>query len=107
MRIKYRNRAIKLIGLGITMIVALVFLVVLGRHHIPDGVIAVLGVLLGIGGSIFYIQGCIALAEARGYTGASVAAIIIVSYLCFAPLLLFIPLILLFGFKDQTRDRWR
>jgi len=105
MRLRYRNRAIKLISLGFVLIVALIALVVFGKHHVPDGVIAVVAVLFGIGGSIFYIQGCIALAEAKGYTGGSVPAMIIVSYFCFLPLLLFIPLIILFGFKDRYQNR--
>ena len=105
MRLKYRNRAIKLLSLGFVLIVALIALVIFGKHHVPDGVIAVVAVLFGIGGSIFYIQGCIALAEAKGYTGGSVPAMIIVSYFCFLPLLFFIPVIILFGFKDRYRDR--
>jgi hypothetical protein len=105
MRLRYRNRAIKLLSLGIVMIAALIILIMLRKHGIPDGVVAVGAVALGIGGSIFYIQGCIALAEAKGYAGASVAAIIIVSYFCFMPLLLFIPFIVLFGFKDKTGSR--
>ena len=93
MRLNYRNRAIKHLSLGMLLIIALVVLVILRKHGIPDGVVAIGAVALGIGGTIFYIQGCIALAEAKGYSGASVAAIIFVSYLCFAPLMLFIPLL--------------
>jgi hypothetical protein len=105
MRVRYRNRAIKLLSLGILMIVLLIALVLLRKHGIPDGVVAVGAVLLGVVGSIFYIQGCIALAEAKGYTGVVVAAVIIVSYFCFAPLLLVIPLVLFFGLKDKTHGR--
>jgi drug/metabolite transporter (DMT)-like permease len=85
------------------MIILLVVLVVLRKHGIPDGVVAVGAVLLGAVGSIFYIQGCIALAEAKGYTGAVVASVIIASY-CFLPLLFVIPLVLFFGLKDKTKD---
>jgi hypothetical protein len=105
MRPQHQSRAIKLLSLGFSLIVALVVLVVLRKHGIPDGVVAVGAVTLGIVGSILYIQGCIALAEAKGYPGASVAAIIIVSYCCFAPLMLFIPLVLIFGLKDKTQSR--
>jgi hypothetical protein len=105
MRRRDRNRAIKLLSVGLLLIVALIVLIVLRKHGIPDGVVAVGAVALGISGSILYIQGCIALAEAKGHSGASVAAIIIVSYLCFAPLMLFIPLILIFGLKDRTGNR--
>jgi hypothetical protein len=87
------------------MIVLLIALVLLRNHGIPDGVVAVGAVLLGIVGSIFYIQGCIALAEAKGYTGAVVAAVIIVSYFCFVPLLLVIPLVLFFGLKDKFGEK--
>jgi hypothetical protein len=111
MRLKYRNRAIKFLSLGILMIASLVTLILLRKHGIPDGVVAVGAVALGIGGTIFYIQGCVALAEAKGYSGASVAVIIIGTYLfsfifyLLLPLILFIPLVILFGFKDKTRER--
>jgi hypothetical protein len=105
MRIRYRNRAIKCFSIGIALIACLIFLITFRKHGIPDGVVAVGAVLFGAVGSILYIQGCIALAEAKGYSGGSVAAIIIVSYFCFAPLMFFIPFILLFGFKDKTKNR--
>jgi hypothetical protein len=105
MRLKYRNRAIKLLSLGLVLIASLIVLLIFGTHHISDGVIALVGLMLGAGGSIFYIQGCIALAEAKGYTGASVPVMIIVSYFCLLPVLPFIPVIILFGFKDKYRDR--
>jgi hypothetical protein len=104
---RYRNRAIKKLSVGLSLILMLTVLVLFRRHGIPAGIIAVGAVILGAGGSIFYIQGCIALAEAKGHSGSTVAAIIIVSYFCFAPLLLLIPLIVLFGLRDQTKDRLR
>jgi hypothetical protein len=102
-----RNRAIKLLSLGFLLILLLIVLILLRKHGIPDGVIAVGCVLFGALGSIFYIQGCIALAEAKGHSGAVVAAVIIVSYCCFAPLLFLIPVVVLFGLKDQTKDKLR
>ena len=105
MILHYRNRAVKQIGLGILLIALLVVLVLLRHHGVPDGVIAIGALVLGIFGSLFYIQGCIALAEAKGHTGASVAAMIIVCYFCFFPLLPFIPLILLFGMNDRTQTQ--
>lgn len=105
MRTSYRNKAIKLLSLGFTLIVALIILLVFGRHHIPGGVVALIGLILGVGGTIFYIQGCVALAEAKGYSGAAVPVMIIVFYFCFLPLLPFIPLVLLFGFKDKCKRR--
>ena len=104
---RYRNRAIQKLSIGFSLILILAVLVLLRKHGIPDGVIAVAAVLLGAVGSILYIQGCIALAEAKGHSGAVVAAVIIVAYCCFAPLLFLIPLILLFGLKDQTKDKLR
>jgi len=105
MRQRYKNRAIKLISLGILLNVAFIVLIILRKHGIPDGVVAVGAVVLGAVGSILYVQGCVALAEAKGYTGAEVVAIIIISYCCFLPLMIFIPLVLLFGIRDKTSDK--
>lgn len=105
MRPHQRNRAIKLIGLGLLLIGSMIALIVLRRLGIPAVVVAIGAVVLGVFGSILYLQGCIALAEAKGHTGASVAAIIIISYFCFFPLLPFIPLIVMFGLADRNRSR--
>jgi len=105
MRRRYRNRAGSKLLLGGLMIAVLAALVALRKHGIPDGVVAVGAVALGVLGSIFYIQGCTALAEAKGYHGSTILAIIIFSYACFFPMMLFIPLIIFFGFKDRTSSR--
>ncbi len=86
---------------------ALIVPLILSRNQgIPDGVIAVLAVISGAVGSIFYVQGCVALAEAKGYTGAAVAGMIVIAYFCFLPLFFIIPLVLILGLKDKTQDRF-
>jgi len=105
MRIEFRNRATKLISFGLLLIAALAVLVVFGKDRIPDVVVVVGAVLLGTFGSICYIQGCIALAEAKGYFESSVPVMITLSFFFFLPLLFFIPLFLLYGLKDRDRGR--
>lgn len=65
------------------------------------------------------IQGCMALAEAKGYNGGVVAGIVAFGYvfsmigscvalvarLGFLGLFLMMPVVLLFGFKDKYRGR--
>jgi hypothetical protein len=119
MKVKFRNRAILLIGLAILMFATLAGVVALRKHGIPDGLIAVCAVCLGIGGAILYLQGCIALAEARGHNGPAVASIVILIYACgaggaylspvlgagFLTLLLIVPLIVLIGTTDKFKRR--
>jgi hypothetical protein len=69
--------------------------------------IAVGAVTLGTFSVVFYIQGNIALARAKGYDDSSVAAIIIVSGVCLMGLFYAMPLIIFFGLKDRTKSRWR
>ena len=97
----------------------LTVLVCLRKRGIPDGVLAVSAIVLGIGAAVFFLQGCIALAEARGHNGAIVAAMVLLIYLCgglgawlapalgfaFWGLLLLLPLLVLAGFKDKFKKR--
>lgn len=84
----------------------LVFSVVifsLKRKGAPDVVLAVTSLTSVLFALILYVQGNIALAEAKGHTGAVVAAIIIVSCICLGALFFAMPLIILFGLEDRNK----
>ena len=102
---RHRNRAIKRLGLSFSLLILLVVLVGTRALGLPAALIAVGAVLLGTFAVVFYVQGNIALAEAKGYDGSVVAAIIIVACLCLGGLFFAMPLIIFFGLKDKTRVR--
>ena len=79
---RHRDRAIKRLGLSFLFLILIVFLVGMRDLGLPKVLIAVGSVTLGTFALVFYVQGNIALAEARGYDGSVVAAIIIVACLC-------------------------
>lgn len=86
----------------------LVFSVVifsLKRKGAPDAVLAVVSLTSILFALILYIQGNIALAEAKGHHGSVVAAIIIVSCICLGGLFFAMPLIILFGLEDRHKVR--
>ena len=103
---RHRNRAIKHLSLSFSLLILLVVLLAGARAlGLPDALTAVGGILLGTFAIVFYVQGNIALAEAKGYDGSVVAAIIIVATLCLGGLFFAMPLIIFFGLKDKTKSR--
>jgi Na+/H+-translocating membrane pyrophosphatase len=73
---RYRTRAVKRLALSGLLIVLIPLLVGLRAAGLPDAVVAVGAVLLGTFALVVYVQGNIALAEAKGYDSSVVAAII-------------------------------
>jgi len=101
---KYRNRAIARTAIGFgCFVLGISALAAAGRPANNFGIACF--TLSGIAGMIFYIWGCIDLAKAKGYGSAQVAAIIIVGGLCCNLLIIFAPLIILFGLEDKTSAR--
>ncbi|EEF62536.1 hypothetical protein [Pedosphaera parvula] len=104
---RYRNNAIKLFGISVSLLILILLLVNMRAFGLPDALAAVGGILLGTFAVVFYVQANIALAKAKGHDSSSVAAIIIVASLCLAGLFFAMPLILIFGFQDKTKARKR
>ncbi len=100
-----RNKALKRLGLSLLLLVMTALLAFTSFFGIPQTVIAVGAILLLTFAFVFYIQGNIALANARGYDDSSVAAIVITAVLCTGGLFFMMPFILFFGFKDRTKHR--
>lgn len=101
---RYRNRALKQLGLSFLLLVLMFVFVGMGAY-VPKVVIAVSCIILGTFSFYFYGVGSVTLAKAKGYDDTVVLAIIIVSFLCLSGLLYTIPLIILFGLKDRTKPR--
>ena len=102
---RHRDRAIKRLGLSFLFLILIVFLVGMRDFGLPKVLIAVGSVTLGTFALVFYVQGNIALAEARGYDGSVVAAIIIVASLCLGGLFFAMPLIIFFGLNDKAKRK--
>src|SRR6266481_9550287 len=102
---RYRNRALKELGLSILFLVLLFVLVGLRAYGIATGAVAIGCVLFGTFSCDYYANGSVTLAKAKGYDDTVVLAIIVVGFLCLAGLLYVIPLIILFGLKDRTKPR--
>ena len=102
---RHRDRAIKRLGLSFLFLILIVLLVGMRDLGLPKVLIAVGSVTLGTFALVFYVQGNIALAEARGYDGSVVAAIIIVACLCLGGLFFAMPLIIFFGLKDKAKRK--
>jgi hypothetical protein len=102
----YRNRAFKQLGISFSLLLfTLIFCVGLHAAGFPKALVAVSAVITITFAFVFYVQGNIALAEAKGHDGSVVAAIIIVACLCLGGLFFAMPLILLFGLNDKTKVR--
>ena len=60
-------------SLGLLMFGLFGLLLALRKRGVDPGVFSVLGaLLLVIGGIVFYLQGCVALAESKGHTSSVV-----------------------------------
>jgi drug/metabolite transporter (DMT)-like permease len=101
----HRNRAFKLLGLSFALVILLVLLIGARTLGVPAPIVAVGAILLGTFAFVFYVQGNIALAQAKGYDSSVVAAITIVASFCIGGLFFAMPLIILFGLNDKTRGR--
>jgi hypothetical protein len=101
----YRNKAIKLLGLSFALLLLMFVVIGLRAAGLPAALVAVGVVILATFSVVFYVQGNIALAKAKGYDGSVVAAIIIVASLCLGGLFFAMPLIILFGMKDKNKAR--
>ena len=102
---RQRNKALKQLTISFGLVVLTVLLAGARTLGVPAALVAVGAILLGTFALVFYVQGNIALAQAKGYDGSVVAAIIIVAALCLGGLFFAMPLIILFGLKDRTRPR--
>ncbi len=102
---RHRNRALKQLGISFALLVLTILLIGTRTLGVPAALVAVGAILLGTFALVFYVQGNIALAQAKGHDGSVVAAIIIVASLCLGGLFFAMPLIILFGLKDRTRTR--
>jgi hypothetical protein len=103
----YKNKAIKRLSISFLLFVLAIFLIGMRASGFPEVIFAVGMILLLTFTFIFYVQGNIALAQAKGYDGSVVAAVVIVAALCFGFLFFAMPLILLFGLKDKSPKRRR
>jgi hypothetical protein len=113
---KYRNRAFKSLGLSLLLTGIIGGLILSGRFYVPVGFIVTVSVALGIVALILYLQGCMALAHAKGYHSIMVPVIVLAPFVCVAPFFLFlpvviilavplmllIPIILAFGLKEKN-----
>jgi hypothetical protein len=102
---RQRNKALKQLSISFGLVVLTVLMAGARTLGVPAVLVAVCVILLGTFALVFYVQGNIALAQAKGYDGSVVAAIIIVAALCLGGLFFAMPLITLFGLKDRTRRR--
>lgn len=102
---RYKKRAIKHIVTGILIIASIGFLLLFKKIGLPDAVGGACGVIMLIIGGVFYIRGCLSLCKAKGYSGASVLPILVFSFFCCLPFILFIPVIIYFGLTDKTGTR--
>jgi hypothetical protein len=97
---RYRNRAIRGIALGLLMFGLVASLIALRKCGMPEVIVLLGAILLGIYGVILYLRGCIALAEAKGHTG--LAGIMLIS--AFLPGAIFLlPLVLILMLEDRNR----
>jgi hypothetical protein len=106
MTVSRRSRAALRILSGFLLLGLIVILISLRRFGIPDVFIAVGSILLGTFGILFYFQGCLALARAKGYDDTMVLGGIIFGALCTPGFIFILPLILAFFLKDKTRPGW-
>jgi len=104
---RLRNKAFKRLGLSLSLLILTFVILSLRSAGLPEALVAVAAIISVTFSVILYVQGNIALAEAKGHHGSSVAAIIIVASLCLGGLFFAMPLILLFGFEDRNKVRKR
>ena len=104
---RLRNRAFKRLGISFSLLVLALVFIGLSGVGFPEALVAVGAIISVTFAFVFYVQGNIVLAEAKGYDGSVVAAIIIVACLCLGGLFFAMPLILLFGLKDKNKVRRR
>jgi len=102
-----RNRALKQLGISFALLMATIFLLVMGVLGVPKLLIAVAGIPAGTFALVFYVKGNIALCEAKGHSGSAVAAIIIVAAICTGALFFAMPLIIYFGLDDRVKRKKR
>ena len=103
---RYKKRAFRDLGISF---VFFILLILLGgfRPVIPKFIFAVVTALVLPFMLIFYVQGNIALAKARGYEGAVVFPIILVGTCCCGAFFFAMPLIIYFGLEDKTGAKKR
>lgn len=104
---RLRNKALKRLGISFSLLVLALVCVGLRGVGVPAALAAVAAIVSVTFAFVFYIQGNVALAEAKGYDGAVVGAIIIVASLCLGGLFFAMPLILFFGLTDKNRRERR
>lgn len=102
---RLRNKALERLGVSFLLLVFAVVLLSLKRRGVPDAILAVGSITSVIFAFVLYVQGNIALAEAKGHDGSVVAAIVIVACLCLGGLFFAMPLIILFGLEDRNKVR--
>src|SRR5688572_14098652 len=100
---RLRNKAFKQLGVSFSLLILGLILVALRGAGLPDVIVAIGAIISITFAFIFYVQGNIALTQAKGYDGSIVAAIIIVACLCVGGLFFAMPLILFFGLKDKNK----
>ena len=104
---RLRNKAFRRLGLSFSLLILTLVIVSLRRAGLPEALVAVAAIISITFAVVLYVQGNIALAEAKGHHSSAVAAIIIVASLCLGGLFFAMPLILLFGFEDRNKVRRR
>jgi hypothetical protein len=104
---KYRNKALQHLGISFVLFILIPVFIVLRSEGLPKIIFAVAVAVLVPFMLIFYVQGNIALAKAKGYDSSVVAAVIIVAAFCCGYLFIGMPLIILFALKDKTYTRKR
>jgi hypothetical protein len=102
---RYKKRAIKRMVTGVLVVASIGFLLLFRKLGLPDVVGDTCGVTLLIVGGVYFIGGCLSLCEARGYSGASILPILILSSIFCMPFILFIPVVIYFGLPDKTGTR--
>jgi hypothetical protein len=102
----YKKQAIKRMVTGLLVIACIGLLLLFKKLGMPENALTdTCGVTLLIVGGIYYIWGCLSLCKARGYSGASILPILILSFICCMPFILFIPVVIYFGLTDKTGTR--
>jgi|SRR6185437_40037 len=101
---RYKKRAFRDLGISFVFFVLLILLGAF-RPVIPKVVFAVVTAIVLPFTLIFYIQGNITLAKARGYEGAVVVPIILIGTCCCGAFFFAMPLIIFFGLEDKTGKR--
>jgi hypothetical protein len=104
MKIGRRGRAMLRILLGFFLLGLIVILITLRQFGLPDVLVTIGSILLATFGILFYFQGCLALARAKGYDDTMVLGGIIFGALCTPGFMFILPLILAFFLKDKTRS---